>query len=95
MEKIVTKWRVEVNILMRTVKVTGIVTSNKYDKITYQILLFFTLQVVKMAKENNGILIPLQRIPPKRNEMFSYIEIIFKDNENIENFTKLLQKWSS
>lgn len=95
MEKIVVEWILKINQMFRLVQVKGIVISNEHDIETYRKLLAKTVELAELANKTKGILIPISARPLEKNVEFSYFEVIFKTNEDLNTFIKLFRSRSS
>lgn len=95
MEKIVVEWRIRANLMLRMAQVEGVVFSNDHDYETYRMLLDKTVELTELANKNKGVLIPFSARPLKKNVEFSYFEVIFKNNEDLNTFIELFQSRSS
>ncbi len=95
MERIAIEWEVSGDRLFRKVQLTGTVVSNKHNQITSRILLNDTLETISLAEKSKGALIPLSKPLLKNGKEFSYFEVIFKNNEDLNKFLMLLNNRSS
>lgn len=95
MKKIAIKWSVRGEELIRIVKITGKVYASEHDEITSRILLSETVKLADLAIGCKGKLLPLKKVPRRKSKEFSYFEVIFKSNEDLSKFLKLLENRSS
>lgn len=95
MQKIVIRWEVREERLLRIAKLRGTVMGNEHNEITSRILLNSTLETISLAEKSKGVLIPLSNPPLKNGKEFSYFEVIFKNDEDLDKFIMLLNNKSS
>lgn len=95
MKQIAIKWEVRGDRLLRKVELTGTVMGNIHNEITSRILLNDTLEAISLAEQHKGVLIPLSKPPFENSKEFSYFEVIFKNNEDLNKFLMLLNNKSS
>lgn len=95
MEKIAIEWEVRGDRLFKIVQLTGTVVGNEHNEITSRILLNDTLETILLAEKSKGVLIPLTKPPLKNSKEFSYFEVVFKNNEDLNKFIMLLNNKSS
>lgn len=91
MKMIVIRWESEADMLLRKVKLTGIVKGNEHNEETSRTLLNSAMELVEIAQKSNGVLNPLSQSPIKENEEFAYFEVLFGNDKNLEMFQRLLK----
>lgn len=78
------RWEMEVSTVLNLIRATGVIMDNENNQ---EILIENTFQILELAMENRGTLIPLEKFPPTKEKKNSiYFEIIFKSRQNLEDF---------
>ena len=86
------KWKMEISQIINVIRATGVDMNNINGQ---EILIENTFQILELAMENRGTLIPLEKFPPTKEKKNSiYFEIIFKSRQNLEDFLEAVTSGS-